>query len=311
MPDVSHKLFDPKSTHRAEQKPPTIAIVGDRADPQAYVFEDHIVLAVNVALATGRPILVRGPTGSGKSTLAPAVAERLGWSYASVVVTSRTSARDLLWRVDQLRRLQDAQLGQLSADESRYVTPGPLFWAFAPDAAWSLMERTGRAGQAPSGIYRECEGTVVLVDEIDKADPDVPNNLLEALGSLSFTVEDLSLTVAAAKAPLTFVTTNEERDLPAAFLRRCVALRIAASNAERLVAIGRAHLPELSSALLEGVAQLVVERSREQGSQASAAEFLDTLRACRALNIVPYSDEFQQLARMTLWKAEDTEEDWA
>src|SRR5215469_1499607 len=165
MPDASRKFFDPKSAHKETPKPATIVPLGDRADPNAYVFQDHIVLAVNVGLATGRPILVRGPTGSGKSTLAPAVAARLGWSYAPVVVTSRTSARDLLWRVDQLRRLQDAQLGQLSTDESRYVTPGPLFWAFAPDAAWSLMERTGRVGQAPPGVYREAEGTVVLVDE--------------------------------------------------------------------------------------------------------------------------------------------------
>lgn len=296
------KLFDPGRLHETRQEGEVKAGIADRADPGVYVFAERIILAVNVALATGRPILVRGATGSGKSTLAPAVAARLGWSYASAVMTSRTSARDLLWQVDQVRRLQDAQLGRLSQDESRYLTPGPLFWAFQPELARSLMERTSRASQIPIGVWNGAPGTVVLIDEIDKADPDVPNNLLEALGSLSFTIADLSLTVAATKAPLTFVTTNEERDLPPAFIRRCIALHIETPTRERLIDVGKAHFPDLSMALLASVAKLTATRTKEDGAQPSTAEYLDTVRACRDLGISPDMESFDQLASMTLWK---------
>ncbi|MFC7738755.1 AAA family ATPase [Roseomonas sp. GCM10028921] len=296
------KRFDPAPPGAAEATSASAISLGDRGAADAYLFDDHATLAVNIALATGRPILVRGPSGAGKSSLARAVAAELGWSYVEAVVTSRTQARDLLWRVDHLRRLQDAQLGRLGIDEAPYVAPGPLFWAFDPEAAWELMVTTERLSQVPPGLRRGVAGTVALIDEIDKADPDVPNNLLEALGSLTFTVEELNRTVAARTPPLTIVTTNEERDLPPAFLRRCVALTIAPASAARLAEIGRLHLPGLDPVLIEAVARLVVERGAAQGMPPSAAEFLDMLRACRALGIGPDEPSFLQVARMTLWK---------
>ncbi|WP_165982654.1 AAA family ATPase [Dankookia rubra] len=300
MPYAYHRRFNPNAPTPATGE----GAVGDRADAATYIFDEDATLAVNIALATGRPILVRGPSGVGKSALARAVARQLGWSYVQAVVTSRTQARDLLWQVDQLRRLQDAQLNRLSADEAPYVTPGPLFWAFDPVAARNLLERTGRPTLVPPEVCAGAPNTVVLVDEIDKADPDVPNNLLEALGSLAFTIEELSLRVAAAaNPPLVIVTTNEERDLPPAFVRRCVALYISPADADRLAAIAAVHLPAMDRALVAAVARHVAERGEETGIPASTAEFLDTLRACRDLGVAPGEAGFDQLVRMTLWKA--------
>lgn len=164
--------------------------------------DDEVVLAVNVALKTGRPLLLFGPPGSGKSTLAPNVARILGWEYYAHVVTARTEPEDLLWRFDALKRLNDAQAKQLVDDMGHYYTKGPLWRAFA----------------APGG-----KRSVVLIDEIDKADPDLPNSLLGPLGSLSFPVpwdDEQSVSVPPERAPFVVITTNDERELPG---RSCAA----------------------------------------------------------------------------------------
>src|SRR5689334_2156221 len=115
---------------------------GDRRDGLGYVYHDpKIALAVNVALATFRPLLIFGPSGSGKSSLAPSVARILRRRYYEQVITSRTQARDLLWQFDTLRRLSDAEAGRLDPDDrskeqvARYITPGVLWWALDPASA--------------------------------------------------------------------------------------------------------------------------------------------------------------------------------
>jgi MoxR-like ATPase len=188
----------------------------DRSPPWTYVFDDELELAVNLAMATGRPLLIRGPSGVGKSAMARAVAWWLGCSYLSLTVTSRTLARDLVYTVDELARLRDAQANRPIDDFRCYVTPGPLFWAFDPQAARALLEAANRGHLAPNELQPGTARAVVLIDEIDKADPDVPNNLLEPLGSLSFVVPEVNGLVVRAspeRRPFLVITTNEERDL--------------------------------------------------------------------------------------------------
>ena len=279
---------------------PDLPILGDRSPQGRYVFSDEITLAVNVALATGRPLLVRGTSGSGKTSLARALAPLLGCGYHEAVVTGRTQARDLLWQTDLLRRLQDAQLNRLSADWRDYTVPGPLWWAFDPAGAQAQQARLA----APTAAAQAAapRRMVLLIDEIDKADPDVPNSLLRPLGDLAFEVEETGQSVAAsAPGPVVLITTNEERDLPPAFLRRCVELNMPPFDRDRLLAVGRAHHADADKDLLEAVAALVMDSlARRDRRDPNPAEFLDVLRACRELAIVPGSPAFRQLASVVL-----------
>jgi MoxR-like ATPase len=168
--------------------------------------------ALILAHAASRPLLVRGEAGSGKSQIARAAAQVLGNAEPLVeVIHARFEALDLLYRLDPVERLADAQLQELDESNEKYVKRGAL---------WQAMER----------MEKEDEATpVLLIDEIDKADADLPNALLEVLGNRSFTVPPLKhLTVQArdGKLPLIIITTNEERELPTAFVRRCVVLNV-------------------------------------------------------------------------------------
>lgn len=142
---------------------------GDRRDGLVYVYNERIELAVNVALATGRPMLVRGPSGGGKSSLARNVARRLKWRYYERVITSRTQAHDLLWTFDALRRLSDAQAQKLEEEAAHYVEPGVLWWAFDPASAARRGLPEGQSPKRPAedpGAGPKGSGAVVLLDEI-------------------------------------------------------------------------------------------------------------------------------------------------
>jgi MoxR-like ATPase len=272
----------------------------DALPPTGYVYDDkgRIALAVNVALATQRPLLVRGKPGTGKTSLAADVAQRLGRRYYEHTVTSRTRAADVLWTFDAVRRLSDASGGG-ARDPIAYVLPGVLWWAFAPGVAatrgLSTDERKKRGiGSLDDPSPWSGADSVVLIDEIDKADPDVPNDLLLPLGALRFTVTDTAtqpLPVAADNGPLVVVTTNEERDLPAAFLRRCVVLSLPHPSADRLLAIARAHFGDRASEKLLGEALTaysgVREQRLEQEHEPSPAEFLDIVAAAIVLRMKP------------------------
>ena len=192
------KLFDPKpigTTSRVDRNS-SVAPFGDRRDGAVYVYTEKIVLAVNVALATGRLLLVRGPTGSGKSSLAYNVARCQGWRYYEEVISSRTQARDLQWTFDAVRRLSDAQANQLQTHLAAYVEPGVLWWAFDRASArrrgWPPEEADFLPAEDPR-VGTDSERCVVLLDEMDKADPDVPNDLLVTLGSFQFVVREAGL----------------------------------------------------------------------------------------------------------------------
>ena len=300
----------------------------DRRDGAAYDLIPSLHLAVEVALVTGRPLLLRGDPGSGKSALAPYVARRLNWRYYEHVVTSQTEASDLLWRHDAIRRLADAQVpGRLRPDHA-YVEPGVLWWAFHRASALHRGVRGGPPVPEPYGELnagRDADHAVVLIDEIDKAHPDVPNGLLIALGSRRFEVPYLPEPVVSAHrlapgpevgSPLVVVTTNEERDLPAAFVRRCVTHRLDHPSPERLVEIARRHFDTTERPMTAADARLAlalgerVEKLRDDtpagGRKPSTAEFLDAFRACRAYGVRPDPTDatWRLVEQLTLAKPE-------
>ena len=283
--------------------PATLRVRPESADetPETILhrFEARERDAINAALAAGRPLLVRGEPGVGKSQLARAAAKGLGWAFVSKVIDARTEARDLLYTFDAVRRLADAQvlgLGRVedvdvsqALAEMRYITPGPLWWAFdwnsarfpAPDVVHA--QPTREEGMDPE------RGVVVLLDEIDKADSSVPNGLLEALGQGAFDGPAGSRIEAGENAPLVVVTTNEERSLPDAFLRRCLVLQLHVPEKPEalkawLVHRGRGHFDEetLPLGLLERAAELLAEDRKTALTQGvappGAAEYLDLLR---------------------------------
>ncbi|HEV8384054.1 MAG TPA: MoxR family ATPase [Candidatus Acidoferrales bacterium] len=298
-----HDDFDP-SDYRLG--PATSNAGQDTRDGSVYVYSEPITLAVRVALATGRPLLLLGPPGSGKSSLAAYVARSMKWNYFEQVVTSRTRAQDLLWSFDAIRRLRDAHADRLHQGVEPYIEPRVLWWAFDPPNA-RLRGAEKLPDDVPSavvpGILRGVDHpAVVLIDEIDKADPDVPNDLLVSLGSQRFRVDELGRDVVAERRLLVFITSNNERSLPPAFLRRCVIHSLDQPSVGRLVEIATAHFPAAAAAnqdLFQQVANKVVSMRKDAADSTqpppSAAEYLDAVRACLQLKIQP--DE------SPLWKA--------
>lgn len=300
--------------------------LGDRRDGRIYVFDRSVRLAVRVAVASGRPLLLRGPAGAGKSSLAPFVARQWRWRYYWTTVTARTEARDLMWHFDALKRLNDAQV-QTEAIRQRvnqlhsYIVPGVLWWAFNPSSAArrglpaDQLLLTEEARDQGIGIRKN--GVVVLIDEIDKADPDVPNNLLEALGSLQFTVQETGDVVKAEAPPLVIITTNNERELPGAFQRRCVVLELQEHTPEQLATIATHHFRhvqqratstldrnEVYTAVAQRLTSLQAEARTEGQRVPSTAEYLDAIRACLALDIDPRdpAGDWPRIERLTLLK---------
>ncbi|MFL6139393.1 MAG: AAA family ATPase [Frankiaceae bacterium] len=243
-----------------------------------YVYHDErIVLAVNVALATRRPLLITGEPGSGKSTLARDVAQRLGWAYAWTTITSRTRLADLIASFDAVRRLADAQVNALKDDDA-YLLPGVLWWSFDPVSARDVA---GAARDTRIDAHLSDRGTVVLLDEIDKAEPDLPNDLLEPLDQLAITLPGGER--RAASNALVVITSNGERTMPPAFLRRCILLQLASPDAAFLASVASSHFGKRRDALYSDIATRTLQLSGLAGQQRrrppSTAEYLDAVKA--------------------------------
>ena len=287
-----NKIFDPQ-------------LNDEPAGQVKYVYDDNIVLAVNVALVTGRPILVRGPSGTGKSSLARAVAESLHWDFESEVITSEHTAQDLKWKVDNIGRLAKAQAGEKDPDQlalRRFIVPGPLWWAFERRSA---ADQYALGSQQPRPIERKSDHVVLLLDEIDKADPDLPNGLLEPLEEGTFTVPEVDRPIERWRPPrgdpdrmLVFVTSNNERRLPDAFLRRCLDLKLDLPVKPRMRQIAAAHsLAENFDLVWDAVFGSTEDMSL------GTAEFLDTLLAFNDLRGTTGEGELLgALTKVTAWK---------
>jgi MoxR-like ATPase len=305
--------------------------LGDRDNEYFYGDDPHgaeIVLAVNVALAVKRPLLLRGAPGCGKSSLARDLARRLGRTYYEKTITSRMTARDLQWTFDAVRRLGDAHVKQADAqtlvnEPARYVQPGPLWWAFDPVRARKRGSKADDSVVAPlpdPGVAygpASSNGAVLLLDEIDKAEPDVPNDLLVPLGAGRFDVDDLpDLTVETTRPLLVVITTNEERELAPAFVRRCVPLTLTRPTEERSIEIARTHFPdpEITKDDLRAVARRFAEiasLAEQRGLRPpGTAEFLDAVRSCIDLRVRPTSRSWRAVTDRAFWKhAESLEGD--
>jgi MoxR-like ATPase len=194
----------------------------------SYIASHDLRSAVNVAVALERPLLIRGEPGTGKTLLAEAVAEALGMPLLVWGVKSTTRAQDGLYVYDTVQRLYDSQFGDGDpADIARYI-------------------RLGRLGEA----FAAPERVVLVIDEIDKADLEFPNDLLWELDRMSFHIPETGETVAAVHRPVVVITSNAEKELPDAFLRRCVFHYIAFPDEEQMARIVRVHHPDLDDALL-------------------------------------------------------------
>jgi MoxR-like ATPase len=279
--------------------------------PDVYVFSPLVVLSVNVARATRRPLLVAGEAGSGKTRLAAAVAAVLNWHYYARTVTSRTQAADLLWTFDTLRRFSDATTPQKELQPDQYyVEPGVVWWGFDQITA----SRRGLKPLADSKRHLDnpdprggLGGAVVLIDEIDKADPDVPNDLLEPFDVRRFTVKETNETISATRDTLLVLTTNGERDLPPAFVRRCVMLALPEPDAPWFERVAGQHFPKGDVALHKAVAAEVQRLRNEVRAgmrKPSTAEFIDALRVCSELSTTPSSTAWTDLINAVLLKTD-------
>jgi MoxR-like ATPase len=228
------------------------------AGTETYVATDDLRVAVNAAIALERPLLVKGEPGTGKTILAHEIAKALGRNLITWHIKSTTKAQQGLYEYDAVARLRDSQLGDAKVQDIRnYIQRGKLWEAFTADDA-----------------------PVLLIDEIDKADIEFPNDLLLELDRMEFYVYETRETVVAQQRPIVIVTSNNEKELPDAFLRRCFFHYIRFPDRETMTRIVDVHYPDIQSLLLREALNVFYEIRDVPGlkKKPSTSELLDWLK---------------------------------
>ena len=234
---------------------------------ESYVATEDLAVAVNAAIALERPLLVKGEPGTGKTELARQVAQSLGLPMIEWHVKSTTRAQQGLYEYDAVSRLRDSQLGDERVhDIANYIRRGKLWDAFA----------------APGKV-------VLLIDEVDKADIEFPNDLLQELDRMEFHVYETGQTVRAQHRPIVIITSNNEKELPDAFLRRCFFHYIRFPDADTLRRIIEVHHPGIKDALLSTALTQFFEIREQPGlkKKPSTSEVLDWLKLILAEDLTP------------------------
>ena len=228
------------------------------ASTKSYVATDDLSVAVNAAVTLERPLLVKGEPGTGKTELAREVARSLGMEIIEWHIKSTTRAQQGLYEYDAVSRLRDSQLGEEKVhDVGNYIRQGKLWQAFTTD-----------------------KRVVLLIDEIDKADIEFPNDLLQELDRMEFHVYETGEMVAAKHRPVVIITSNNEKELPDAFLRRCFFHYIRFPDMDTMRQIVELHYPGIKNALLTTALTQFYEIREQAGlkKKPSTSEVLDWLK---------------------------------
>ena len=239
-----------------------------------YVTSEPLRNAVNVSIALGRPLLIRGEPGTGKTRLAHSIAQALGKRLIIWNIKSTTKAQEGLYVYDTVQRLNDSRFGDKDvSDIKQYIKPGKLGQAFAAT-----------------------DQVVLLIDEVDKADIEFPNDLLNELDEMSFYIPETNETIDAVHRPITIITSNAEKELPDAFLRRCIFHFIEFPDPRLMQEIILVHFPNIKNSLLtEAMRTFYLLREIDEfRKKPSTSELIDWIQALFAGDI-PHEDISKQI----------------
>ncbi len=242
-----------------------------------YVATEDLMVAVNAAITLERPLLVKGEPGTGKTILAHEIAKALGRELIAWHIKSTTKAQQGLYEYDAVSRLRDSQLGDERVhDIANYIKPGKLWQAFVAE-----------------------EAPVLLIDEIDKADIEFPNDLLLELDRMEFHVYETRETIRARQRPIVIITSNNEKELPDAFLRRCFFHYIRFPDKETMARIVEVHFPGLKADLVRAALNAFYELREVPGlkKKPSTSELLDWLKLLVAEDIPPEALRTRDVAK--------------